>query len=92
MIKRTLTAAAAVTALSMPQLASGQAVTSSLQGLHGMTTTNIMASAEMLDESLYAFRPTEEVRSMGELFAHVASAQFAICSAAVRGRRRPALE
>lgn len=91
MIKRTLTAAAAVTALSMPQLASGQAVTSSLQGLHGMTTTNIMASAEMLDESLYAFRPTEEVRSMGELFAHVASAQFAICSAAV-GESSPLTE
>ena len=36
-----------------------------------------MATAEMLDEDLYAFRPTEEVRSMGELLTHIANAQNA---------------
>jgi uncharacterized damage-inducible protein DinB len=89
--RRTLATAAALAALWMPEVSSGQAVTSSLRGLHGMTMTNIMASAEMLDESLYAFRPTEEVRSMGELFAHVASAQFGFCSAAA-GESSPQTE
>lgn len=88
---RLLATAALAVALSVPQLASAQTVTSSLKGLYDVTTTNIMASAEMLDESLYAFRPTDEVRSMGELFAHIASAQFAFCSAAA-GESSPQAE
>lgn len=87
MIKRILTTAA-ITTLALPQFAAAQTVTSSLKGLYDITTTNIMASAEMLDESLYAFRPTDEVRSMGELFAHIAGAQFGFCSAAA-GQSNP---
>ncbi len=69
-------------ALCTPLTLRAQAVTQSLQGLHGITKTNIMATAELLDEELYAYRPTEEVRSMGEILAHVANAQFMFCSAA----------
>lgn len=57
-------------------------VSASLKGLHDVTQGNIMATAEMLDEELYAFRPTEEVRSMGEILAHIANAQFFFCSSA----------
>jgi uncharacterized damage-inducible protein DinB len=69
-------------ALCAPIAASGQTVTQSLEGLFGVTKDNILASARMLDEDLYAYRPTDEVRSMGELFAHVAGAQYAFCAAA----------
>ncbi len=54
----------------------------SLQGLFDVTKQNIMATAEMLDDDVYAFRPTDEVRSTGEILAHIANAQFAFCSAA----------
>jgi len=74
--------AALVLTLGVPQLVSAQAVTSSLLGLHETTKDNIVASAQMLDEDMYAFRPTDEVRSMGQLFAHVAGAQYSFCSAA----------
>jgi len=57
-------------------------VTASLKGLHDITTNNIAASAEMLDEELYAFQPTDEVRTMGQLFGHIAGAQYSFCSAA----------
>ncbi len=57
-------------------------VMESLQGLFQTTSSNVMASAELLDESLYTYRPTEGVRSMGELFGHVAGAQYLFCSAA----------
>ena len=86
-----VTLAALVLALSVPQAASAQTVTSSLLGLFEITKDNIMASAQMLDEELYAFRPTDEVRSMGELFAHIANAQYAFCSAAA-GESSPATE
>ena len=83
--------AALVLALSIPQAASAQTVTSSLLGLFEITKDNIMASAQMLDEELYAFRPTDEVRSMGELFAHIANAQYTFCAAAA-GESSPATE
>jgi uncharacterized damage-inducible protein DinB len=86
-----LTFAALVLALGIPQASSAQTVTSSLLGLFEITKDNIMASAQMLDEDMYAFRPTDEVRSMGELFAHVANAQYSFCSAAA-GESSPATE
>ena len=82
-MKKNLLITAMALALSSPLAVSGQTVTSSLDALFGVTKDNIMASAQMLEEDLYSFRPTEEVRSMGELFAHIAGAQYLFCSAAI---------
>jgi uncharacterized damage-inducible protein DinB len=43
----------------------------------------ITAAASELPESTYAFRPTPEVRSFGQLVGHVAGAQYLICGAAL---------
>lgn len=90
MTRRPLFAALAL-ALCSPFSVSGQSVAESLRGLYNVTRTNVMASAEMLDEELYSFRPTDEVRSMGELFGHIANAQYSFCSAAA-GEQSPATE
>lgn len=58
------------------------AITSSLSTLHKITTTNIMKTAEMLSDDLYAYRPTGDVRTAGEMLAHIANAQYLFCSAA----------
>jgi uncharacterized damage-inducible protein DinB len=42
----------------------------------------VVRSAEKVPEDLYSFRATPEVRSMAELFGHVADAMFAMCSTA----------
>jgi uncharacterized damage-inducible protein DinB len=42
----------------------------------------VVRSAEKVPEDLYSFRPTAEVRSMGELYGHVADAFFSMCSTA----------
>ena len=57
-------------------------VTMSLKGLHQMTATNLMSTAELLDEGLYGFQPTEDVRTMGQILAHVANAQYFFCASA----------
>lgn len=57
-------------------------VTMSMKGLHDITTGNVMATAELLDEEMYAYQPTEEVRTAGGILAHLANAQFMFCSAA----------
>jgi len=63
-------------------------VMQSLKGLNDRTTMNISATAEVLDEALFSFRPTEEVRSMGEILAHIAGAQYTFCSTAT-GEENP---
>ena len=54
----------------------------SLEGLHQMTSGNIVATAEMLDDAMYAYRPTVDVRTAGQLLAHIANAQYFFCSTA----------
>lgn len=70
-------------ALALPTAASGQeAVIQSLKGLHDITEQFITATAEMVSEDLYAYQPTEDVRTLGGILAHIANAQYAFCSAA----------
>jgi len=81
MIRRTALVALTLVACA-PFAASAQSVTQSLKGLNDVTKGYILATAELLDEDLYAFRPTDDVRSMGELLAHLADGQFEFCSVA----------
>src|SRR3712207_992556 len=46
-------------------------------------TQYITTVAEELPESTYAYRPTPEVRSLGQLIGHVAGAQYLFCAAAL---------
>ncbi len=48
----------------------------------------LIASAEQMPEADYAFKPTPEVRSFGQIVAHVADANYAFCSA-VLGEANP---
>ncbi|GIU74751.1 MAG: hypothetical protein KatS3mg004_1838 [Bryobacteraceae bacterium] len=57
--------------------------------LHDMVKNNILRSAEKMPEENYAFRPTPEVRSFGQLLGHIADAQYLFCSA-VLGKPTPA--
>jgi len=40
---------------------------------------NLLKAAEKMPDSEYAFKPTTEVRTFGQLIAHVAEAQMTIC-------------
>jgi len=42
----------------------------------------VVRSAEKVPEELYSFRATPEVRTMAELYGHVADAMFAMCATA----------
>ena len=79
------------TALAQTESESSSTVMESMKGLHEIASGYVMQTAEMLDEEMYAYRPTEEVRSAGEILAHVAGAQFTFCSAAA-GEESPSSE
>jgi uncharacterized damage-inducible protein DinB len=63
----------------------------SLRGLFQVTKGTIMATALDLDERMYAYRPTDEVRSAGQILAHVADWHFIFCSIAA-GESNPHTE
>jgi uncharacterized damage-inducible protein DinB len=46
-------------------------------------TRYVTMSAEEVSEGDYAYRPTQSVRSFGELIGHVAGAQYMMCAAAM---------
>jgi uncharacterized damage-inducible protein DinB len=81
------TALAQVEAAAAPE----SPVTTSLAAIHGMMSGNILATAEMLDDEMYAYQPTDDVRTTGQMLAHIAGAQYAFCSAAA-GEENPNTE
>jgi uncharacterized damage-inducible protein DinB len=58
---------------------------------YGFLKKVVIASAEKMPAENYAFKPTEAVRSFGQLLGHVAESQYYFCSA-VRGEKNPALK
>jgi len=49
----------------------------------------LLASAQKMPEESYGFKPTEAVRSFGQILGHVADAQYLFCSTAL-GEKAPA--
>ena len=66
----------------LPAAAHAQAVATS-RALWQQVTAQVTQIAEEVPESLYAFKPTPEVRSFGQLFGHIAGAQYLMCAAAL---------
>lgn len=63
-------------------------LTDSAKGTFEYVKANIMKAAEQVSEADYAFKPTPEVRSFGQLIGHVANANYGICAAA-SGETKP---
>lgn len=49
---------------------------------------NVQKAAEAMPEESYSFKPTPDIRSFGELMAHIADAQASICGGAT-GQAKP---
>jgi uncharacterized damage-inducible protein DinB len=97
MIRHVLAAAIALALLPAALLAqptaaatgaSANPVMQAVKGQFGMVKNVVAKTAEKVPENLYEFKPTPEVRSMGQLLGHIADAQFMMCAAAA-GEKAP---
>ena len=59
--------------------------------MYGGVKAIVLRSAEKMPEENYGFRPTEVVRTYGQMLGHVADSQYLFCSR-VRGEKNPALK
>jgi uncharacterized damage-inducible protein DinB len=71
-------------ALSMSMAASAKA-------MHAIIRRDLAEAADAMPADEYAFKPTPQVRSFGELIGHVANANFYFCSQA-KGEKSPATQ
>jgi uncharacterized damage-inducible protein DinB len=58
---------------------------------YGVMKKMLVRSAELMPEEHYGFKPTDVVRSFGQIVGHVADAQYYHCSA-VLGEKNPSLK
>jgi uncharacterized damage-inducible protein DinB len=69
--------------IAAPAMAqSADPMTAAAKRQYELIKGNVTKSADQVSEENYAFKPTPDVRSFGQLVGHVANANFAICSAA----------
>jgi uncharacterized damage-inducible protein DinB len=59
------------------------------KGVYGTVQKILLRSAEKVPEENYNFKPTDAVRSFGQIVGHVADSQYTFCSI-VLGEKNPA--
>src|SRR5688500_20335497 len=79
---------AGTTAVSA-QTAAPRAVTDSLKGTADIAKSFVTRTAEQVPEAIFSYQPTKEVRTLGQILAHVADANSFFCGMA-RGEKGPA--
>ncbi len=78
-IRMTRRVLCALVALAIPAAAAAQ---DGFKSPYDIVKGNILKAASQVPEEHYSFKPTPDVRSMGQLFGHIANANFMICSMA----------
>lgn len=84
---RTALIPAILLAVASPAAAQGPLV-ASVGAMFEAGKANVIAAAEQMPEEHYAFQPTPEVRTFGQLVGHVANASYMICATAT-GQANP---
>ncbi|HTS63051.1 MAG TPA: DinB family protein [Candidatus Acidoferrales bacterium] len=56
------------------------------QAIYGIAKNNIQRSADKIPDELWNFQPTREVRTVAQLFAHIADGQYEFCGVAAEGK------
>lgn len=74
-----------------PSTAAGNPISQAIKGAWDGAKRNLKESAEQMPEADYSFKPTEQVRTFGQILAHVAGANYVFCAAA-RGEKTPFAE
>ncbi len=80
-----------ILAFTAASAAAQNPVSDSLRSSWAGAKRNIKESAELMTEANYSFKPSPDVRSFGELLAHVAGASYMFCAAA-KGEKSPFAE
>src|SRR5262249_1904639 len=55
------------------------------KAIYEISKRDVMGSVDKIPDDLWSFQPTKDIRTVGQLFAHIADGQYEFCGAAVTG-------
>lgn len=76
-----LTAVVLFAALASAQGTPANPLVTTSKSVYEISKDDILRSADKIPEKLWSFQPTKEVRTVAQLFAHIADAQYEFCTA-----------
>jgi uncharacterized damage-inducible protein DinB len=82
---KTVLAIFAFATLVSGQESAGNPLVNTSKGLFAISKGDVMGSAEKIPEDLWSYQPTKDVRTIGQLFAHIADGQYEFCGVAAEG-------
>ena len=56
------------------------------KGIFSVAKSDVLKSMDKIPEDLWSFKPTPEVRTVGQLFAHIADGQYEFCGPVAEGK------
>lgn len=81
-----LTAALLFTAVVSAQETPANPLVTVSKNIYGISKSDILRSVDKIPDDMWSFQPTKEVRTVAQLFAHIADAQYEFCGVAVEGK------
>jgi uncharacterized damage-inducible protein DinB len=73
-------------ALASAQNQTANPLIATSKAIFNISKRDVMGSVETIPEDLWSFQPTKDVRTVAQLFAHIADGQYEFCGAAIEGK------
>jgi len=74
-------------ALLGAQTKSASPLVATSQGIFSIAKNDILKSVDKIPDNLWSYQPTPAVRTVGQLFAHIADGQYEFCSVPAEGKQ-----
>jgi uncharacterized damage-inducible protein DinB len=81
-----LTAVVLFAAVASAQDTPANPLTTVSKNIYAIAKKDILGSADKVPDEMWSFQPTKDVRTFGQLIAHVADAQYEFCGVAAEGK------
>ena len=81
-----LTAVVMFTAVASAQDTPANPLVTVSKNIYAISKNDILRSVDKIPDEMWSFQPTKEVRTVAQLFAHVADAQYEFCGVAAEGK------
>jgi uncharacterized damage-inducible protein DinB len=85
-MKLTITTLFFVAAVLSAQDQAANPLIAASKAVYGVSKNDVMGSVDKIPDDLWSFQPTKEVRTVAQLFAHIADGQYEFCGVAIEGK------
>ena len=81
-----LTAALLFTAVVSAQAIPANPLVTVSKNIYAISKNDVLRSVDKIPDDMWSFQPTKEVRTVAQLFAHIADGQYEFCGVAAEGK------